>query len=137
MLRVGDRFNFKGKGYMVLSVHEKAYEYYIKNVKNRESISRGKTNIKFTMHQILGEKLETKGNTTRYRYGNLEFYVRDNLVTWIENHKGECIHKLNINIEDKKELSKILHENYTTFERIKINVSRLLKLNKQNIKIGA
>ncbi len=146
MLRPSQSFEFKNREYKVVSMRGKAYETYISTTKNREKMSFKHSCIKFTHHLVLGKFLGfTNKGLEKYSYGNLEFsYDREtNRIVWIDNHKGKCIHELQINKEDSRELKNILYEKgkeekYQTEENKETIFNKIMNfLNRKCEKIGA
>jgi hypothetical protein len=83
----------------ILELTDKVFEYYRKNTKGNENISRDQVARKLTRNVLLAKEVPPRNAIDRllgncmYHYGNLHIVVRRNKIVHIRNYKNQNNYK--------------------------------------------
>lgn len=131
MLKVGQEFMFKNKKYKVSGIRGKCLDLYREQVKGNKYLPYEEAILKLTHHMIMGRKIGfNKEGYPMFAYGNLilSYDKGSNRIIYLKNHKGECMYPLCINKKESEKLKKILWENYSFIDKIKMKFNNLKKV---------
>lgn len=125
-----------------LRFSRKAYDKYMRTVKDNDGISKEQAELKMTRNMMLAVANERSKTSTHYKYGGLHFIVSNNQIVWIQNHcaveKGwkrnnRLYIKLNkeLGIEDDTTLLQLYKKDLTIrfnrkFKGVKMKMNKLI-----------